>query len=152
MQELETRKRMATERYNRWQGLAITQLSVAVALITALSLSSLAVGFELLQNKDFDPSESFKAVFGFSFIFLLLTAFSAVATVISRTLDFQLTARTVRKRQNDSYAQPLTLFGLRPATYGRITWCLFGLSCVFFVVGFLCQSLVVWSVYAERLY
>jgi len=44
---------MTDIRYNRWQGLAITQFSVAVALISGLSVASLGIGLSLLQNKEF---------------------------------------------------------------------------------------------------
>jgi hypothetical protein len=54
--------------------LAITQLSVAVSLISGLSLSGLALGFSLLQNEQFTPTGKIKAVFVWSFPLLLLVA------------------------------------------------------------------------------
>src|SRR5437868_4638140 len=100
---------MADTRYNRWQGLAIAQLSVAVALISGLSISALAVAFSLLQNKDFTPGGKIKLTFILSFPLLLLAAFSSSGAIISRTLDFRLTALKVRKTQDKNYSRSLTL-------------------------------------------
>lgn len=44
---------MSDNRYNRWQGLAIAQFSVAVALISALSIAGMGAGLSLLQKDDF---------------------------------------------------------------------------------------------------
>jgi hypothetical protein len=72
---------MADDRYNRWQGLATTQLSVAVALISGLSVSALAVAMSLLQNNEFVPVGAFKAMFAWSFPLLLLAAVSSSGAV-----------------------------------------------------------------------
>lgn len=39
---------MVDDRYNRWQGLGIAQLSVAVALISGLSVAGLSKGNSLM--------------------------------------------------------------------------------------------------------
>ncbi|PIY01697.1 MAG: hypothetical protein COZ23_01765, partial [Hydrogenophilales bacterium CG_4_10_14_3_um_filter_58_23] len=116
---------MADDRYNRWQGLVIAQLSVAVALISGLSVSGLAVGFSLIQIEEFVPCGAFKVMFAWSFPLLLLAALFSCAAVVSRLLDFRLTARKVRKDQKSDYSRPLKIFWLGPEAYGRITWFLF---------------------------
>lgn len=142
---------MADDRYNRWQGLAIAQLSVAVALISGLSVSGLALGFSLLQNKEFVPCGAFKSMFACSLPFLLLAAVFSFSAVVSRLLDFRLTARKVRKDQKPSYSRPLKLFWLGPEAYGRITWFLFWLSCVALLLGIAFLFASIGGTYADRL-
>ena len=142
---------MADERYIRWQGQAIAQLSVAVALISGLSVSSLAVGFSLLQNKEFVPFGAFKVMFAWSFPLLILAALFSYIAVVSRLLDFRLTARKVRKNKNPDYSRPLTIFWLGPDAYGRITWGMFWLGCIFFLAGVFLLFTSIGATYANRL-
>ncbi len=141
---------MADDRYNRWQGLATTQLSVAVALISGLSVSALAVAMSLLQNNEFVPVGAFKAMFAWSFPLLLLAAVSSSGAVVSRLLDFRLTARKVRKDQKPNYFRSLTMFWLGPEAYGRITWFLFWFSCLAFLAGIVSLFASIWDAYASR--
>ena len=142
---------MVDNRYNRWQGLAIAQLSVAVALFSGLSVSALAVGLSLLQNDKFRPCGVFKSLFAWAFPLLLLAAITSVGSVVSRLLDFRLTARKVRKDHKPDYDRSLNIFWLGPDTYGRITWLLFWSSCITFLVGvaFLFASIL--GAYGNRL-
>lgn len=139
---------MVNHRYNRWQGLAIAQLSVAVALISGLSVSALALGMSLLQNTEFAPPGSFRVFFAWSFPLLLLAAVSSSGAVISRLLDFRLTARKVRKIQNPKYCRSLTLFWLGPDKYSRLTWFLFWLGCLAFLAGITLLFTSIWATYA----
>ena len=142
---------MADDRYNRWQGLGIAQLSVAIALISGLSVAGLGVGLVLLQNTAFQSSTHFKYVFTASLLFLFIAAFLSCAAVITRLLDFRLTARKVRKRAEKNYDKPLTMFWIGPDAYGRATWGLFWTSCVLFAVGSILLVISVGGVYADRL-
>ena len=139
---------MADNPYNRWQGLAISQLSVAVALISGLSVSALAVGLSLLQNENFIQLCASKSLFALSFPLLILATVFSCMVVISRLLDFRLTARKVRKDQNPDYSRPLTIFWLGKDAYGRSTWFLFWLACLLFIVGIGAMFFSIWGAYA----
>ena len=115
----------SVDRFNRWQGLAIGQLSVAVALYSALSIAGLGTGLSLLQNKDFVAALQYKATFASSFVLFFICALTSCAAVVTRTLDFRLTARVARQRSNPQYAKPLTILCLGPEGYGRLTWFFF---------------------------
>lgn len=141
-------QRMVNHRYIRWQGLAIAQLSVAVALISGLSVSALALGMSLLQNAEFVPPGTFRVVFAWSFPLLLLAAVSSCGAVVSRLLDFRLTARKIRKKQNPDYSRSLTLFWLGPEKYSRLTWFLFWLGCLAFLAGVVLLFTSIWAAYA----
>ena len=73
------------ERYNRWQGLAIAQLSVAVALLSALSVAGLGTGLSLLQSKDFVAALQCRGLFAASLASFLGCAFCSCGAVFSRT-------------------------------------------------------------------
>ncbi|PLA74464.1 hypothetical protein CYQ88_06170 [Hydrogenovibrio sp. SC-1] len=141
---------MADERFTRWQGQAIAQLSVAIALITGLSISSIAVGFSLLQDTTFTPLGLFKDMFVWSFPLLLLAAIASVLSVVSRLLDFRLTARMVRKNSNSDYTKPLTIFWISSEGYGRITWFLFWLACIAFLFGVILLFTSIGTTYANN--
>lgn len=143
---------MADDRYNRWQGLAITQLSVAVALITSLSVAGLGVGFSLLQNKEFLLTVPFKCVFVAALLLLLIAALLSCGAVITRLLDFRLTARKVRKDTKPTYDKSLTIFWLGPDCYGRATWGFFWASCFTFAVGVALLVVSIGAAYADRLH
>src|ERR1700682_4371734 len=143
---------MADDRYNSWQGLAIAQLSVAVALISGLSVAGLGVGFSLLQSKEFVLTAPFKGVFAASLLLLLIAALLSCGAVITRLLDFRLTARKVRKDTKPTYDKPLTIFWLGPDDYGRATWGLFWTSCFTFAVGVVLLVVSIGAAYAARLH
>ena len=142
---------MADDRYNRWQGLAIAQLTVAVALISGLSVAGLGVGLSLLQKNEFLLTAP-KCIFSASLLLLLIAALLSCGAVITRLLDFRLTARKVRKDMKPTYDKPLTIFSLGPDGYGRATWGLFWGSCLTFLVGVILLVVSIGVAYADRLH
>ena len=142
---------MADDRYNRWQGLAIAQLSVAIALISGFSVAGLGAGLVLLQNKQFQLNAPFKCIFAASLLFLSVGAFLSCMAVITRLLDFRLTARKVRKDTHPNYDKPLSIFWLDKDAYGRATWRLFWTSCLLFAVGSILLVVSIGAAYANRL-
>ena len=143
---------MADDRYNRWQGLGIAQLSVAVALISGLSVAGLGVGLSLLLSESFLLCIPNRQLFAASLLLLFLAAFTSCVAVISRLLDFRLTARKVRKDTKPDYNKPLTIFWLGPDAYGRLTWVVFWASCISFAFGAVLLAFSVASAYGNRLF
>lgn len=143
---------MANERYNRWQGFAIAQLTVAVALISGLSVAGLGVGLSLLQNKEFILTASLKIACMASLLLLLVAVLLSFMAVITRLLDFRLTARKVRKDIKKNYDKPLTIFFLTQDHYGRATWGLFWVGCLAFVINVILLVISIGSAYASRLH
>ena len=122
---------MADERYIRWQGLAITQLSVAVSLISALSVAGIGFGVSTLTNEPAAPVGFLLA----SMLFLGVAALCSCAAVVTRLLDFRLTARKVRKDREPDYEKPLKIFWRDKDEYGKATWRLFWVGLVAFLIG-----------------
>ena len=143
---------MTDPRYIRWQGLAIAQFSVAVALISGLSVAGLGLGLSLLQNKEFLLPAVLRPCFAASLALLLCAAFLSCAAVVTRTLDFRLTARKVRKDTKPTYDKPLTIFRASADDYGSATWRLFWSSCVTFTLGVVLLVASVGGAYADRLF
>ncbi len=143
---------MSDTRFNRWQGLAIAQFSVAVALISGLSVAGLGAGLSLLQNDKFLLIGWWKCAFASSQVFFIVAAFLSCAAVITRTLDFRLTARTARKADKPDYAKSLRIFGCDSDGYGRATWRLFWPSCVSLTLGAVLLVVCIGAAYADRLH
>jgi hypothetical protein len=143
---------MSDNRYNRWQGLAVAQLSVAVALISGLSVAGLGAGLSLVQKDTFVLSGWWKCAFALSQAFFVIATFLSCAAVITRLLDFRLTARSVRKQQRPEYNRPLTIFGCGSEGYGRATWRLFWPSCVSLTLGAVLLIASIAIAYADRLH
>ena len=136
---------MATDRFVRWQGLAITQLSVAVALLSGLSIAGIGAGLSLLQKPEFSLAGLFKVSFAASLLLFVVTAFCSCGAVLTRLLDFRLTARKARGKSQ------LKIFRRDSDAYSRATWRLFWVSCVCFLTGASLLVASVGSAYLHRL-
>lgn len=143
---------MHDNRYVRWQGLAMTQLSVAVALISGLSIAGMGAGLSLLQADKFVLVGWWKSIFAFSQVFLIAAVFLSTGAVITRLLDFRLTARSVRKEEQPSYERSPMIFGCGSEAYGRATWRLFWLSCILLALGFLLLCVSIVTAFKDKLY
>lgn len=144
---------MADDRYNRWQGRAIAQLTVAVALISSFSVAALGFGLSLLKDANFIPPPGcLKRCFAIGLLFLLAAAISSSAAVVTRLLDFRLTTRKVRKDEHAAYNKPLVLFGSNAEQFGAATWRLFWTSCIFFLLGLGLLGAVVGGSYSAKLW
>jgi hypothetical protein len=128
----------------------IAQFSVAIALISGLSVAGLGAGLSLLQHEKFAVTGWWKCAFVLSQLLFVIAAFLSCAAVITRTLDFRLTARTVRKSKLPNYNRPLTIFCWGSEGYGRATWWLFWPSCVSLALGAVLLIISIGAGYADR--
>lgn len=146
----EPNERTADDRYNRWQGHGIAQLSVAIALISSLAVAGLGFGVSLLRDEKFIVNAPPKRVFASSLLLLLFAILFNCGAVITRLLDFGLTARKARNDKDPSYGKPLTMFWLGRDAYGRVTWGLFWSSCISFTLGMVLLAEFLIATYADR--
>lgn len=109
--------------------MTIAQFSVAIALLSGLSVSALGAGLALLQNENFARPGSYQLALLISLLLFAFVIGLCLMATISRTLDFRMTARKVRKR-ND-----LTMFCLNHVQLGRISWFLFWVATLMFLFG-----------------
>jgi len=134
-------------RYIRWQGLSIAQFTVAIGLLSAWSAGAVVYGVSVLRGPDLAHHACFRGWLMGSIVMLLLSSAPSFLAVVSRTLDFKLTARKVRKtvlaKRGRPYARPLVFLSLSSDDYGRITWFLFTVSALLFVAGMLILSITI---------
>jgi hypothetical protein len=139
---------VAIEKYIRWQGLAITQLTVAVSVVSGLSVAGLGLGASLLSSGSLEPGVLVFVAMGF----LCVSAFCSCAAVVTRLLDFRLTARKVRKDSTSNYDKPLVIFGKDKDEYGRATWRLFWFGQASFLLGASCLIVAFGQMYITRVF
>lgn len=116
-------------RYVRWQGIAMAQFTVAIALLSVLSISALGASSALLLRPEFPTPGVYGLALGLSMLLLVAVVFLCLLATISRTLDFRLTARKIRGRTG------LAIFGLNKDQFGKLTWLLFWAALSLFLVG-----------------
>lgn len=142
---------MTNPRYNRWQGLAINQLSVSIALISGLSLSGLGACLSLLQSDKFQLADNIKPYFLAAFISFLISIISGCCAVISRSIDFRLTARKIRNETHQARKRITTLFWLNAEQYGKFSWFIFWISCLALLIGCTTISISVLLAFHDKL-
>lgn len=100
----------------------MAQMAVALGLFTALSAGALGVSLTLLQSDQFTSRLQLKGTFVAATAMLLACLVFSVVAVVTRVLDYRLTARTVRERQTGVPQSSERHLGLTSAQYGRLTW------------------------------
>jgi hypothetical protein len=135
---------MTNERFVRWQGQTMAQLSTTLTLILGLSVGGLGLSLSLLRQDDFNPTGVYAVLFLVTLATLFLASAAGIAALITRLVDFRLTAMKVRAGSTD---EPLTLFGTDASNYGKATWRLFWSMMVLFALSVFCFAIVISRVY-----
>lgn len=135
---------MSNERFVRWQSQTIAQLSVALSVFSGLSVAGFGFLLSLLQNQSFKPKGCLAIVFLAALGFFFTAAALSIVALVTRLIDFRLTAQKVRK---DPSSEPLTFFGTDATGYGKATWRLFWSMLVLFSLAIILSAYVVLNVY-----
>ncbi len=133
----------ATDRFQRWQKIAIDQLTYVLNLFLALTMAVLGYWFSLLQDAEFMRVTS-KCVMLLSFATLSISAISGLACVLSRTCNFRRTAQRARGAPTAPSRQELRVLG-------RWTWCSFYVHVVSFGLGIVLLAIALLQAYGDRL-
>lgn len=125
------------EKFIRWQGITITQLSYSINLILTFSVAALGFGVSLLLSEEFNPT-SCQAYAYFSSLFLLLAsgAFGIWCT-INRLRDFRATAKICSLKRKDENNSELPDLRELTKKLGKKTWGIFWWQIGSFSVGIL---------------
>ena len=133
----------ATDRFERWQKIAIDQLTYALNLFLALTIAVFGYRFSLLRDAEFMRETSAKCLMS-SFVTLAISGVCGLACVVCRMRDFRGTAQRVRGAPEARSRQEL--HGL-----GRWTWRLFYVHVVGFGLGVALLTIALFRTYADRL-
>jgi len=132
------------ERFVRWNGYAMAQFGVAIALISALSLSAIGIGLTLLERDEFRVVGAHSLCFAISLLLFVAAIVLALLSTISRLMDFRLTARVARDRP-DAH-----MFGLDKDQFSKLSWGLFWTATIAFLVGGGLFVLSICTVYLQQ--
>lgn len=132
------------ERFVRWQGQAMAQMSVVLALLSSLSIAGLGLSFSLLQQTSFKPTGCYAVLFLLALLAFFVASLAAIVATITRLLDFRLTAQKVR---NGEQVDPLTYFGTDATGYGKATWRLFWCTAISPCLAIVLVAIVVAHIY-----
>ena len=97
----------------------MAQFTVAIALLSALSVSALGGSSILIMNETRPNPGVHGLALGVSMLMFTTVLVLCLFATVSRALDFRLTARKVRGKHC------LTMFGLGSKQFGSISWLCF---------------------------
>ena len=132
------------ERYVRWNGYAMAQFGVAIALISALSASAIGTGLTLLERSEFRVLGAHSLCLALSLLLFVVAILLSTLSTVSRLLDFRLTARAVRGRSD------ARMFGLDKDQFGKLSWGLFWAASIAFLAGGTLFVLAICTVYLQQ--
>lgn len=134
----------ATDRWQRWQKIAIDQLTYALNLFLALTIAVMGYWFSLLRDAQFMPATAAKCFMLLSFVTLAVSAVCGLACVLCRMYDFRGTARRARRAPQAPSPQELRQLD-------RLTLRLFCARVVGFGLGVALLTVALLQTYGGRL-
>ena len=137
-------KTSETDRFQRWQKLAIDQLTYALNLVLVLTVASLGYWFSLLRDEGFMPSATAQSFLWLSFLALAGSVICGLVCVVCRTWNFKGTARRARGRCDAPTRDELR--GL-----GHLTWGLFYGHLAGFALGVILLAVTLFLTYGCRI-
>ncbi len=141
---------MVSDRFIRWQGYAIAQLTFAVNLFLGLSVGSFAFAIALVRDDSFRIVGCYKTIFLVSFVALAISIVVGCGAVVSRVLDFRYTARKVRADDKADPNDESGIYDHRKKFLGRLTWRLFWLQLITLAIGLTALTLTLLSKYSDK--
>ena len=141
---------MASDRFIRWQGYAIAQLTFAINLFLGLSVGSFAFAITLVRDDSFRVAGRYRVIFLASFVALGISTLVGCAAVVSRVLDFRYTARKIRSDEKVDPNDESGIYDHRTKILGCLTRRLFWLQLITLAVGLTALTLALFSKYSDK--
>lgn len=107
----------------------MAQFTVAIALLSALSISMLGASATIALNSASQNLGVHGIALGMSMLLLSAVVFLCLLSTVSRTLDFRLTARKARGKPCS------TMLGLNSNQFGNLSWLCFWSALLLFLGG-----------------
>ncbi len=117
------------ERFVRWQGITIQQLSYAINLFLTFTLASIGFILHLLIGGTVDLATW---QYCWAFILLIISGALGIACTLNRLRDFRATAKIANPKIEDHEKCEARLYA---KGLGKITWRLFWSQVTAFFVG-----------------
>ena len=113
------------EKFVRWQGIAITQLSYAINLILTFSVAAIGFGVSLLLNENFKPASWQSCSFFLSLFLLLASGAFGIWCTINRLRDFRATKQITNLKRKEGNETELANLRSLTKRLGEKTWGIF---------------------------
>ena len=113
------------EKFVRWQGITISQLSYSINLILTFSVAAIGFGVTLLLNDNFKPTSSQSCIFSISMLLLLASGAFGIWCTINRLRDFRATAKITNLKRKDGNKDKLSELRTLSNKLGKKTWGIF---------------------------
>jgi hypothetical protein len=140
MDKLEEDPERIRERFIRWQAITIAQFSLTLAFISALALTIMGADFVLILRVGPTLRLNEKSTIVWPILLLsCIPVFTALA-LTTRLMDFRLTMRKLSNKLASNRGEPKkaeTFLTLDKDAYGKISWWVFFLIWILFVLGIL---------------
>ena len=128
---------MSNDRFVRWQEYTISEFTFAINLFFGLAVGALTFSITFVKNDDFFLWPCLRLLFMFGFVSLCFSVFAGCAAVVSRLMDFRLTAQKIKRKSKESNNNELGIFIYKTKLLGRISWRLFWIQLATFIAGLL---------------
>ena len=128
---METKK----DSFIRWQGRSTEELGKAINLLLSLCLATIGFAVSKLLDKEFQFQNcTIKSILIFGVSIILISTIILLRLIYNRLFAFRLTAQIARKRETNQ-SSDINSSRQEVQKKDKLTWTLFKLSIVSFVVG-----------------
>ena len=125
----------SNDRFVRWQGYALAQLTFSINLFFATALAALGFDLNLVSTLPSQNAGWISCGLLVSSGLLFVSLIAGMGAVISRLVDFRLTARKIRSGDLGAADDELGLIAHKTKALGRSTWRLFWIQVAFLALG-----------------
>jgi hypothetical protein len=113
------------EKFIRWQGIAITQLSYSINLILTFAVAAIGFSVSLLLNENFKPTSYQAYAILISLLLLLISGALGIWCTINRLRDFRATAKITNLKRKEGNEVELSVLRALTMKLGKKTWGIF---------------------------
>jgi hypothetical protein len=142
---------MGNERFIRWQGYTMAQLSFAINLFLGLSTAALGFSVSLLTDEKFVLHGKIKLLFAAAMLSQFVSVAFGIAAVIVRTLDFRNTAQVARKSERGEESGEIVSLRRKVKRLGKATWFSFWTQVAAFALGVVSLVVSIFAAYSSKL-
>ncbi len=138
----------SNDRFVRWQQNLREQVSFTNNLFIIISIGIAGFFFNLITQQDFIIGCENKFVFRSGIVLLIISILLGTLTNISRTIDFRLTLKKIKKELESGNNLDNLKYWIK--TFGNITWCLFYSQMIVLVFSLILLGISFYRIYSFK--